>query len=85
MAKIHCARGPKRCPICLEYSKESKYALLEIDPQQNPQATRPMMQLELDGEKSFHVFDVIAYFDSEEEVEKYVKKNGMEIKAKILE
>ena len=43
MAKIHCARGPKRCDKCADFAKDIKWALLDIAPEKNPMAARPMM------------------------------------------
>ena len=74
MAKIHCARGPKRCKTCRDYAKEKKFALLDIAPEDHPEAARPMIEIEIDGEKVFQVYDVIAYFDSKKEAENYAKK-----------
>ena len=84
MAKIHCARGPKRCKKCEEYAKEMRYALLEINPEDNPQATRPVISLKVEGEDVWMPFDVIAYFNKIEEVKDHVEKNGLNI-SQIIE
>ena len=84
MAKIHCARGPKRCKKCEEYAKEKQYALLDTNPTENPQATRPVIGLKIDGEDVWVPFDVIAYFDKLEEARAYAEKNGMTI-AQVIE
>ena len=85
MAKIHCARGPKRCEICKEYAKELKYALLDISPSEHPEAARPVIGLEINGENVWLPFDVVAYFSSIEEANEYVEKKGIEISQYIDE
>ena len=74
MTKMHCGRGPKRCKICEEYAKEMKFALLDIAPEVHPEAARPMIEIEVEGEKVFQVYDVVAYFNSLEEAESYANQ-----------
>lgn len=85
MAKIHCAKGPKGCKKCREYTKEQKYALLDTNPQEHELATRPMIVLEIQGEKTWVTFDVIAYFDNLEEVKEYTTKKGIKVEQIIEE
>jgi len=85
MAKIHCAKGPKNCKTCREYAKEIRYALLDTDPQENELAARPMIELEVMGEKTWVTFDVIAYFDTMEELLEYTAKNDIKIEQIIDE
>ncbi|NHJ05607.1 MAG: hypothetical protein EAX90_12345 [Candidatus Heimdallarchaeota archaeon] len=85
MTKIHCARGPKRCKICEEYAKEMKYALLDIAPESHPEAARPMIEIEVEGEKVFQVYDVLAYFDLLDEVENYAKEQGLVIDLRLID
>lgn len=85
MAKIHCARGPKGCKICREYAKEKKFTLLDIAPTNHLEAAKPMIELEIEGEKFFQVYDVMAYFDSLEEAENYAENNGLTIDARLID
>ncbi|MHA1212797.1 MAG: hypothetical protein ACTSSH_10080 [Candidatus Heimdallarchaeota archaeon] len=77
MARIHCAKGPKRCRTCKKYAKDKKLALLDIAPDNHPMAARPMIELDVEGEKTFLPFDVIAYFDTVEEAQEYAEKNDL--------
>ncbi|MHA1213245.1 MAG: hypothetical protein ACTSSH_12400 [Candidatus Heimdallarchaeota archaeon] len=77
MARIHCAKGPKRCRTCKKYAKEKKLTLLDIAPDEHPMAARPMIELDVEGEKTFLPFDVVAYFDTVEEAQKYAEKNDL--------
>ena len=82
MARIHCARGPKRCDICKEYVTDLKWALLNVDPTEHLDAARPMIELEFEGEMVFVPFDVIAYYDDIKDAMEYVNERG--IKVEIL-
>lgn len=84
MARIHCARGPKRCAICKKYAEDKKYALLYINPPENPQATRPMMKLGIDNECVWVTFDVIEYYDRVKDAMETASKRGLKIE-KIIE
>ncbi|NHJ49624.1 MAG: hypothetical protein FK733_17675 [Asgard group archaeon] len=77
MARLHCARGPKRCKTCKEYAKDKKWALLDIAPDKHPMAARPMIEIEMDGEKVFMTYDVLNYFDDKKEATEYANKNNM--------
>ncbi len=79
MARLHCARGSKRCKICKEYSKEKKWALLDIAPSKNPTAARPMIEIEIDGKMVFLTYDVLKYFDKKIEAIEYVKEKNLVI------
>ena len=85
MAKIHCAKGPKGCKKCREYAKEIRYALLDTNPQENELAARPMIELEVMGEKTWVTFDVVAYFETMEELNEYTAKKDIEIEQIIEE
>ncbi|NHK32945.1 MAG: hypothetical protein FK730_16480 [Asgard group archaeon] len=78
MARIHCARGPKRCITCKEYSKDKKWALLDIAPSENPMAARPMIEIEMDGEMVFQTYDVLKYFDKKLEAIEYAKEKNLD-------
>jgi hypothetical protein len=76
---LHCARGPKRCETCKEYAKEKKWALLDIAPNEHPMAARPMVEIEVNGEKVFMTYDVIRYFDNKEEAIRFIENNRLQI------
>ncbi len=76
MARIHCARGPKRCKTCKKYAKEKKVALLDTDPDNPGLIARPMIELEFEGEMIHVPFDVLAYFDTFEEAKAYAKEKN---------
>lgn len=80
MARIHCALGPKRCKTYNEYDKEMKWALLDIAPSEHPMVARPMIEIEMNGEKVFQTFDVMKYFDKKKEAIDYSKENNIEMK-----
>jgi hypothetical protein len=57
----HCARGIRTCPKCREvYTR--KYCLLDICPAGN--AARPVIEVEIDGEKVWREFDIIKIFET---------------------
>ena len=78
MHPIHCARGPKGCKKCREYARKEKYALLDIAPDDIEMIARPMIELEINGEKILMVFDVISYFDTLDEAKDYANENDIE-------
>lgn len=77
MAKIHCAKGSKGCRKCRDYAKEQKYALLDTNPQEHELVARPMIALEIQGKKIWVTFDVIAYFNTMDEVKEYTTKKEL--------
>jgi len=87
MARIHCARGPNRCKICKEYAEDKRWALLLVNPDEkllvnpdeNPMATRPMIELEVDGEMVFLPFDVLSYWDDIISAMDYVEAKGLKV------
>ena len=83
MARLHCARGPKRCEICKEYSKDKKWALLDIAPSENPMAARPMIEIEIDGEMVFLTYDVLKYFDKKKEAIEYAKDKNFDFELMV--
>ena len=74
--RIHCARGPRGCKTCAEYAKEDIYCLIELFPEPG-NMTRPMTEVEIEGEKMMCEFDIIKYFDSEKEARDYAEKNDV--------
>ncbi|HUT80989.1 MAG TPA: hypothetical protein VMZ29_07280 [Candidatus Bathyarchaeia archaeon] len=83
MVQIHCARGPKRCETCKHYEAKKKIALLDLNPDEIEYATRPIVALDIDGEKVYLTFDVLGYFENEEEAKKYAAEKNIVIE-KIL-
>jgi len=69
----HCKRGPENCQICRE-KNILRWHLLDIDPPDQDRVQRPVIELDVAGEKQFRVFDVIKTFASEEEARKYLSE-----------
>lgn len=72
----HCARGPQRCEKCREMDREVP-ALLDIDPPRCGMAARRVIEVEVDGSKSWREFDVVRTFETEEEARDYAAENGI--------
>ncbi|EKD81292.1 MAG: hypothetical protein ACD_39C01871G0002 [uncultured bacterium] len=70
----HCKRGPERCEICRK-TCEPRWCLLDIDPPDKEMVQRPVLDLTIDGERHFLVYDVIKSFDSEEDARKFLSEN----------
>lgn len=85
MSPIHCARGPTRCEKCKEYAQQTKIALLKVLTQDKGLQARPIIELEINGEKQFHPFDVIKYFDALEEAKNYAKEKDLTIYKTLLD
>ena len=79
MSRIHCARGPKNCKICKEYAEDKRWALLLVNPDENPMATRPMIELEVEGEMVFLPFDVLSYWDDIISALDFVEAKGLKV------
>jgi hypothetical protein len=79
MARIHCARGPKRCKICKEYANDKRWALLIVNPDKNPMAARPMIELEVDGDMVFLPYDVIGYYDDIKTAMEYANEKSLKV------
>jgi hypothetical protein len=43
--------------------------------------TRPVLELERDGEKSFYEYDMIKRFSNLEEAKSYARENGLDYRA----
>lgn len=78
MSLPHCARGSKGCVKCTEAAKNVHIYLLEVyfDP---GTITRPVIQVNIRGEKIWQVYDVIKEFKSNEEAKEYAKKKGFKL------
>ncbi len=77
IADIHCARGPARCEKCKEAAKERTPCLLRIYVNEG-RVTRPVIELERDGQRFFMVFDVVKRFNSVQEARDYAEEYGVE-------
>lgn len=77
MARVHCAKGPENCRNCRKYAKGRRYGLLDITPEEHPIIARPMIEIILDGEKTYVPYELVAYFYKLEDAEEYAKKNDI--------
>ena len=62
----HCSRGPVLCAKCRAMD-EVKWMLLDIDPPHQDRVARPVVQVTLDANSEWRVYDVIRVFASETE------------------
>lgn len=70
----HCARGIKTCSKCREmYTR--KYCLLDLSP--SGYAARPVIQVEIDGEKAWREYDNIKIFDTYDEAFAYARQHNI--------
>ncbi|MHA1909199.1 MAG: hypothetical protein ACW98Y_18025, partial [Candidatus Thorarchaeota archaeon] len=76
----HCARGPKRCDKCAEAAKEIVHCIVRVF-DGHGMMTRPVLELERDGEKSFYEYDMIKRFSNLEEAKSYARENGLDYRA----
>jgi len=72
----HCKRGPERCELCKKNS-EPRWRLLDVDPPDKEMLQRPVIELSIDGERHFLVYDVIKSFASEEEARQFEKTSNL--------
>ena len=72
----HCKRGPERCELCRKNS-EPRWCLLDVDPPDKEMVQRPVIELSIDSERHFLVYDVIKSFASEEEARQFVKTSSL--------
>lgn len=73
----HCARGPKHCAICREASNNPRICLLRIFHDAGDIA-RPVIELERDGQISFHEYDVLRDFEDMTTALEYARSNNIE-------
>ena len=72
----HCKRGPATCEKCREMDAE-RICLLDICPPDPGLKQRRVIEVEVDGEETWHEFDVVRAFDSEEEARAYAEMEGI--------
>jgi len=78
----HCARGIRTCPKCREvYTR--KYCLLDICVDGN--AARPVIEVEIDGEKAWRAFDIIKIFETYDEAFVYAQTHKVPFVKENLE
>lgn len=74
---LHCARGPKRCERCrTAQAQPARPSLLDLCPK-NPEAARPVVELERAGKAQFFAYDVVKVFTDEAEARAYAKAHGI--------
>ncbi|MDF1538984.1 MAG: hypothetical protein P1Q69_08775 [Candidatus Thorarchaeota archaeon] len=73
----HCARGPKGCDKCREAAKIKEICLLRIF-FDGGMIARPMIEIERDGSKSLHEFDVLRRFETADEALQYASDNNIQ-------
>jgi len=71
LAVPHCKRGPEYCELCRK-NAEPRWCLLDVDPPDKDMVQRPVIELSIDNERHFLVYDVIKSFTSEEEAHQYM-------------
>lgn len=68
----HCKKGPDRCDKCKAMNAR-KYCLLNISPKGVMQ--RPVIEVEIKGQKEWREYDIEKIFESRAEAECYAKEN----------
>jgi len=76
LAVPHCKRGPEHCELCRKNS-EPRWCLLDVDPPDKEMLQRPVIELVVDGERHFLVYDVIKSFASEEEARQFLRTSEL--------
>ncbi|UCH97810.1 MAG: hypothetical protein JSV88_13415, partial [Candidatus Aminicenantes bacterium] len=78
----HCARGIRTCPKCREvYTR--KYCLLDICVGGN--AARPVIEVEINGEKVWREFDIIKVFETYDKAFAYARSHKIPFVKENLE
>jgi len=76
---FHCQRGPRGCEKCKKLEEEGeKYCLIEIHGR-GGMIARPMIEVEINGEKVFCEFDLLNIFKDQKEAKEYALKSGIMI------
>jgi len=79
MIPFHCARPKGACKKCAQLSEEGeKYCLISFQ-YSTEEIARPMMEIEIDGEKVLCEYDLMKIFKHESEAEEYATENGIEM------
>lgn len=69
----HCKRGPERCQEC-EKRREEVYCLLDLDPPQQGMVQRPVLEIEVGGERRFLEYDLLQTFVTKEAAMEFLRK-----------
>ncbi len=76
---FHCAKGPRGCLKCKILQEEGeKFCLIELFPEPR-MAARPLIMLEIEGEKVNCEFKIVKIFKDDFEAKEYAKKNNVEV------
>ena len=73
----HCKRGPEVCEKCRAMDV-GRYCLLDISPPNAGMEQRRVIEVTVDGETTWHEFDVVKVFQDAQEAETYAAANGIE-------
>ncbi len=72
----HCARGPKYCSKCREAAKSERICLLRIFHDAG-EIARPVIELDRNGQRSFHEYDVLRDFENKATALEFAKSNNI--------
>lgn len=79
MIPFHCARPKGACKKCAVLAEEGeKYCLISFQ-YSTEEMARPMMTIEINGEKILCEFDLVRIFKDENEAREYAMENGIDI------
>ncbi len=73
----HCKRGPELCARCREMDSE-KICLMDICPPNPGQEQRRVIEVTVNGESTWHEYDVVRVFDSEQEAKEFATRERIE-------
>ena len=73
----HCKRGPRLCEKCREMDEE-RICLLDISPPDYGLMQRRVIEVEIDGERTWREFDVARAFESAEQARRYAAEHGLD-------
>ncbi len=71
----HCARGSTRCQKCKDALEITKICLLRV--YSESLSARPVIEVDINDEPVFLAFDVIKYFETQEEAQTYAEQNAI--------
>jgi hypothetical protein len=72
----HCARGPKRCAKCAESAKEKVHCHVRVF-HDHGMIARPVLDIELLGEKTYLEYDVLQRFACLSEAKDFAEANDL--------
>ena len=74
----HCKRGPERCPECQAMDREA-WSLLALYAPGEGEAQRRVMEVELEGLRTWRAFEVLRVFNDEEEARSAASAGGIPV------